>query len=70
LQLAPNGALPPKLTALAALAAHKSNRMNFTCKADDYWADSVSTVLRQCLAKLRDLKEDDGAWQRAGKKAG
>jgi hypothetical protein len=67
--LAPNGVLPPKMTANAVLAAHRSKPLNFTHRADEYWADGVSTVLRQSLAKLRELKEDELACQRAERKA-
>lgn len=67
--LAPNGLLPAKMTTNAVLAAHRSKPLNFTHRADEFWADGISTVLRQCLAKLRDLKEDELAWQRAERKA-
>jgi hypothetical protein len=68
-KVAPNGILPPKRTAQALVKMHKEKPLNFTNKELAVWSDGISSTVRQCMSKLRDLKQDPLCARRAFQKA-
>jgi hypothetical protein len=68
-EVAPNGVLPPKLTAKAILTCHQNRPCNFSRKDDLSFSDHCSSVLRVCMSKMRDLRNDPLGWQRCLRKA-
>ncbi len=65
----PNAMLPPKLTTRALVKMHLDKPCHQTQKDVESWADELSSVIRQVLAKLREMKSDPMSLNRAFKKA-
>jgi hypothetical protein len=68
-QLFPNGVLLDTICKACLVSLEEDDPINFSKKSHDVFRDSVSTTVRQCFMKIRDLKRVGGVYQTAIKKA-
>ena len=62
--LCPQGIMPPKKTTMALIACHKDKAIHYNGQNINDWSDEISSLLRACFAKYREIHHDDNAHRR------